>query len=143
MIYTLGYAKLTPRTLVELLDRFAIASLVDVRSSPRTRVAGFGNRQLESLLGYRYVYRGDELGGRPPGVSERGLDRLSTHQNVAIMCMEEAPGDCHRHHAIALPLARRTSVECLHIYRNELIEPTELQRAIDTDTDYDCELFDV
>jgi hypothetical protein len=119
-------------------------------------VAGFGNRQLESLLGYRYVYRGDELGGRPPGVSERGLLWLAylvrlhestshgaTHQNVAIMCMEEAPGDCHRHHAIALPLARRTSVECLHIYRNELIEPTELQRSIDTDTDYDCELFDV
>lgn len=151
MLYTIGYAKLTPALLVKTLDRFSIATLVDVRSSPRTRVAGFGNRQLETLLGPRYAYRGNELGGRPPGVSERGLLWLAhlaacneaVGDHTAIMCMEEAPGDCHRHHTISLQMVARRAADVRHIYRNELIEATELQRAIDTDTDYDCDLFEL
>lgn len=142
MIYTIGYARLTPAKLATILDLLRVGELLDTRSSPRTRVAGFGWKQLRDRFPALYEYRGDSLGGRAP-IEPTALEWLAQRSReyarpIMLMCMEESPGECHRHHAIALPLAQQ-GAEVLHIYRSEVIEPQELQRSIDADDDYDCE----
>ena len=140
-LYTIGYARLTPARLVEVMDLLGIARLIDVRSVPRTRVAGFGPKQLTTLLGARYVWEGETLGGRAP-IEERSLGLLAQRAQVSrllLMCMEEAPGECHRHHDIALPLARH-GVQGLHVYQDHVVAARALQATIDAGKDdYDCD----
>lgn len=151
MIYTIGYARLAPARLLEIATALD-AQVVDVRRSPRSRIAGYGARQLPALLGSRYVWAGDTLGGGQ--VTEAGLalvEGLARTSPVILMCLEHSPGDCHRHHDIALPLARR-GWAVRHIYEwaeddgsyaGELVEPLELQRAIDQGDAYVSAAFDV
>lgn len=132
MIYTVGYAGLAPEELLALSVRLD-APIVDVRRSPKSRMRGFGANQIRTLLGSRYVWAGENLGGGQ--VNERGLDFVRGLQSGILMCLEAAPGDCHRHHDIALPLARE-GFAITHVYGHELVCPVELQRAIDADDDY-------
>jgi uncharacterized protein (DUF488 family) len=145
-IYTIGYAKLTPVRLREIMDLLRMDFLYDCRSSPRTRVAGFGPRQLETFFGPIYQWRGRTLGGRAT-VFKETLQALSNQAwagaRIMLMCVEESPGDCHRHHTIGAPLAAMGS-NVLHVYRTEVIRAEDLQAAIDAQAEeYDCEdLFD-
>lgn len=146
-IFSIGYqGDMSPSRLAGILEQLE-ADLVDVRSRPSGRVKrGFARRDLEALLGGRYTWRGDTLGGMGAGVRPEGLDWLVERsaaaalagRAVAIMCAEEAPGECHRHHQIALPLLER-GVVVRHVYRGEVIDADELQRAIDEGDDYVCE----
>jgi hypothetical protein len=146
MLYTFGYGRSKQARLVELAEELD-AKVVDCRSSPHTRVAGFGKRQLTEALGSRYVWKGAILGGRNDGPTPEGLAwiraELSLGHNLIAMCMEHAPGDCHRHCWIGLPLAKE-GVTVRHVFENTLIEPVELQRAKDIgpDTEYDCEIVE-
>jgi hypothetical protein len=133
MIYTLGYARLKPRRLAEIATGLH-ATVIDCRSIPISRIPGFGKRQLVDLLGARYEHRGDRLGGRgattPAGIAELGRD--AQRRTLLLMCMEEAPGDCHRHITICAP----HFPEAIHIFRDELLLAADLQAAINTDSDY-------
>jgi len=106
--------------------------LVDVRSSPYSRHNPQFNREtfqraLE-LVGIEYVYAGQHLGGRPNDPScyedgrvqygliadkpwyQAGIDRLldiAQERSCAIMCAEEDPLHCHRHHLVAQTLLER------------------------------------
>lgn len=54
----------------------------------------------------------------------RGIDRLvalATEQRIAVMCSEEDPAQCHRHHLIAQTLIR-DGIEVRHIRRDGSIE---------------------
>jgi uncharacterized protein (DUF488 family) len=137
-IFTVGYRGLTPSELVGLVRQLR-AVLIDVRSVASGRVKrGFAKADLKKLLGGRYEHR-PELGGRGSGPTEETLDRLAAEKRrVVLMCACDRPGDCHRHGLIALPLASR-GVEVLHVWRDEVIEARELQRAIDDETEYECE----
>jgi len=92
-----------------------------------------GRRQLESRLGSRYEWHGDSLGGRVHGrlgPTESGLDWLLTEvadepTHTALMCLEEAPGDCHRHHLIAVPLIDR-GIDILHVYQDQIVSSYDL-----------------
>jgi hypothetical protein len=59
-----------------------------------------------------------------------GIDRLrldAERATLLLLCMEEAPGDCHRHHAICglhFPAA-------VHIFRDEQFTAKTLQDALD------------
>jgi hypothetical protein len=140
-IYTVGYSRITPADLVKLVADLQIDTVVDARSVPVTRRSGFGRRQLETLLGAKYQWRGEDLGGRPPGATTDGLAELRAANTNGlrrlIMCMEHAPADCHRHHTIGLPLARE-GVEVFHIFEDEVLEARELQRSIADDDEYSC-----
>lgn len=133
MIYTIGYQRLTADTLQAIVERLD-ARLIDCRLKPVSRKAGFGWRQLTARLGDRYIRAGDSLGGlgqtTPAGI--KWLVGQAWGPNLVLMCMEEAPGECHRHHTICGP----HFPEATHIYQDELVTAGELQRAIDTDTDY-------
>jgi uncharacterized protein (DUF488 family) len=139
-VYTIGHSNHPLDAFLALLERHGIRTLVDVRSQPYSRyVTHFNRPDLEAAIerrGLRYVYFGDELGGRPPGDEfydaeghvlygrtaqapfyRRGLDRLIEEGSLyktAIMCSEEDPTDCHRRLLIARTLAD-AGVEVVHI----------------------------
>lgn len=134
MIYTIGYQRITQGQLLHAAQALD-ATVVDVRSVPSSRKPGFSRRALETALGGRYEWHGDQLGGRP-GPTTEGLAWIERQtRSVLLLCLEEAPGDCHRHHAIGAPLAQR-GVEVRHIFRNEVFTAAELARVIDTDEEY-------
>ena len=107
---------------MELLRRHGVESVADVRTTPFSRFNPQFNRQsLERDLhpvGIRYLFLGEELGGRPDGDRfydqeghvlygrmaesprfESGLARLvegAERSRVAAMCSEENPAGCHR-----------------------------------------------
>ena len=68
-IYTIGHSNVPVRRIVELLKKYEIQVLVDVRSSPYSKhVSQFNREMLASALnqeGIDYKFAGDYLGGRP------------------------------------------------------------------------------
>lgn len=148
-IYSVGHSNQSLASFLAVLQRHGIQSLVDVRSAPYSRyVPHFNRPELEDAVerrGIRYVYLGDELGGRPPGdefydEDDRvlyyraarapfflhGLSKLIDEGGVyrtAIMCSEEDPTNCHRHLLIARVLETQ-DVRVLHI-RGDGREQTE------------------
>ena len=148
-IYSIGHSNHSLDVFLDLLKQHGIQSLVDVRSAPYSRyVPHFNRPELEDTVerrGIRYVYLGDELGGRPVGdefydeqdhvlyarvarapVFLRGLERLvdeGAEYRAAIMCSEEDPMGCHRHLLIARVLETQ-GVHVLHI-RSDDREQTE------------------
>ncbi len=141
MIYTIGYDHLKAGHLQRVIRRLGVGKLVDCRSVPTSRIPGFGRRQLESALGDKYEWR-PELGGRGAGPTKKALRELVNHENstpatpLLLMCKEEAPGDCHRHHTIAVPLLTEYGVDCVHVFQEQLIRASELQASIDQNRDY-------
>ena len=127
-IYTIGHGSREAEDLLTLLQTYGIEYLIDVRSQPFSRFhPQFSQRTLKLYLeenGIRYVFMGDELGGRPKDAPcynsegqidyekvktrdyfKKGIDRLKTAYNkdlnVAIMCSERSPAHCHRAKLIA------------------------------------------
>jgi hypothetical protein len=121
-LFTIGHSNHSIERFLELLRQAEVTAVADVRSSPFSqRYPQFNQPALEQELeksGIRYLFLGDELGGRPrdPAVYDdegrvdygrvrctswfrNGLDRLLMEldqQPVAMMCAEEDPLDCHR-----------------------------------------------
>ena len=133
-----------------LLQGHEVESVADVRTMPFSRFNPQFNRQsLERDLhasGIRYLFLGEELGGRPDGDRfydpeghvlygrmaesprfESGLARLverAERSRVAIMCSEENPSGCHRFLLVARVLHDR-GVEVVHIRGDGSTERTE------------------
>jgi uncharacterized protein (DUF488 family) len=139
-IYTIGHSNRRSDEILDLLKRYNIELLVDVRSSPYSFYVPQFNREKISLAlvesGITYWYLGDCLGGRPkdPTCYKNGklpegkanylelvnygelakrswykneIDQLIKRANehrIAIMCSEEDPNRCHRHHLITKTL---------------------------------------
>lgn len=137
-VFTVGYAKLTPTQLRKLVRDLKV-TLIDCRTYPSGRVKrGFSRADLEKLLGARYEWAGQDLGGKGGGPTTAGLKWLAKdRRRLLLLCQEHAPGECHRHQ-IALDLAKR-GVKVCHIYEEEAIDAVELQRAIDEDDGYEYE----
>lgn len=141
MIYTVGYAALTPESLGDVMASLDIHLLVDCRSVPNSRRPGFSRSVLKGRHNRHYEWAGDRLGGRGNGPTPEGLEWLtSLDNNAMLLCLETAPGECHRHHTIAVPLLTR-GIDCLHVYREEIVAASELQRSIDADDNYDWTPF--
>ena len=140
LIWSVGHSNHALPALLALLEPQEIEVVADVRSQPFSRFNPQFNRDaFRSAVvgaGLQYVFLGDELGGRPPE-SElydheghvlygelannarflTGIERLisgAQQFNVAMLCSEEAPMDCHRRLLIARVLAGR-GVEVMHI----------------------------
>jgi uncharacterized protein (DUF488 family) len=140
MILSIGYQCIAQAQLVQLAQDFN-AVVLDVRGKPVSRKAGFGHRQLQTALGSRYVWAGETLGNYAGyEVTEAGLDALEAGEragrNVILMCAEDAPGECHRHQLIAVPLLER-GIDVRHVMDSEVYLASDLQRAIDSDDEDD------
>lgn len=132
-IYTIGHSNHPIERFLELLEKYEIEVLADIRSSPFSRFSGhFSHEPLKIAIqaaGAGYLYLGKELGGKPKepefydqdghidygliAGSERfaeGIDRLlkgMEKYRIAIMCSEENPVDCHRRRLVGPVLVRR------------------------------------
>jgi uncharacterized protein (DUF488 family) len=146
-VFTIGHSNHAAEHFCGLLHRHEIDVLVDVRSRPYSQYSPQFNR--ESLqrsvvdAGRRYLFMGEELGGRPPEPDcyddkghvlystlsriprfLHGIERIEVgiqKYRVALMCSEEDPTVCHRFLLIARVLADRGIVP-LHIRGDGRIE---------------------
>lgn len=141
-IYTIGHSNHDLDTLLALLQNHGIQVVVDARSAPYSRyVPHFNKKEIENILtrkGLKYVFMGDVIGGKPSGSYysdpagktdyeklaatesfQQGLNRLIKGMNqgwvIALMCAEEDPDRCHRHHLIAQELEMKRDVPVIHI----------------------------
>ena len=128
LIYTIGYQRLTSRRLEKIVGDLD-AILVDCRYRPFSQRLEFSGDRLAEQFGARYQQRGHELGGHGHTTVD-GIDRLrldAERATLLLLCMEEAPGDCHRHHAICGP----HFPAAVHIFRDEQFTAKTLQDALD------------
>lgn len=153
-IFTIGHSNYDVETFLALLRQHRLETLVDVRSAPYSRYAPhFSRRALSAFLdgaGIRYVWAGSALGGRPDdptcyrdgvvrkgNVDYRAMARQEWYRQglrqlmenaaagpVVVMCSEEDPRRCHRHHLIEHSL-RVHGVSVLHIRRDGILETIE------------------
>ena len=141
---------------VGLLRKFRIQVVVDVRTSPFSRFnPQFDRQHFRRELGesgIRYLFMGEELGGKPVGerfydpdgrvlygrlaessLFEDGLQRLTegaTRFRVAMMCSEEDPSRCHRFLLITRVLLDR-GVDVTHIRGDGTAKSTEELSTLD------------
>lgn len=140
-LLTFGYGSRSEEETFALLVGYGIEYVIDVRSSPWSRYRPeFSRDHLVLSLrdhGIRYLFMGNELGGRPddpacydddgrvdygacarrPAFRE-GILRLRNAwedgHSVALMCSEGRPEDCHRTKLVAAALIE-VGVEIRHI----------------------------
>jgi uncharacterized protein (DUF488 family) len=139
-IYTIGYQHLGPpagrlQDIVDALD----AILIDCRVKPVSRISGYYKNRLTAQFGERYDWRGNHLGGRgcTTAFGITALRATAAKRNVILMCMEEAPGDCHRHHAICAP----HFPDAVHLFRDEMFTAAALEASLSAGEDAEYELI--
>ena len=134
-IYTLGTSNRSLEEFLELLERFKIRQVFDVRSFPQSkRFPHFSREALKRALeeaGFSYHWLGKELGGYRQGGYEaylkteafreglRKLASFATKAPGAIVCAERFPWRCHRRF-ISLAL-EELGFEVIHIIEKERI----------------------
>lgn len=122
-IYTIGHSVYDPKDFINLLRKFDINCIVDVRSTPYSKFnPTFNLENIKRMLieaGIYYISMGKELGARRDDKSlyhksgyldfekvrkdklfHQGIDRvkdgISRDYKIALMCTEKDPFDCHR-----------------------------------------------
>lgn len=141
IIHTIGHGRHPFAYFLELLQKYEIEFLCDVRSVARSRWPQFNGLVLAELLrengiGYEHL---PETGGKmkvKPEELARGIDRIieiASDVRTVIMCSESQPitqhkvprANCHRVGMLA-PLLRAKGVKVIHILPNgERIEIDE------------------
>ncbi len=165
-LYTIGHSNHELEAFVALLRQHGIQVLADVRSQPYSAYTSHFNREaLQSAVvsaGLKYVFMGDQLGGRPNGeqfydpaghvlyyrVADSpnfldGIQRLLKgiqDYRVAIMCSEEDPGICHRFLLVTRVL-EECGVEIRHIRGDGTMESESTVCANSKDTRHQPVLF--
>lgn len=149
-VYTIGYGARSIEAFIDVLQANEIVYLVDIRSVAYSRFKPeFSKEALESRLtahGIRYVYMGDQLGGRPDDPTcyvdgkvdyervkqkapyQTGIERLqralARGVRFAIMCSECKPETCHRSKLIGESLLA-LEIPVLHIDENDALVDQE------------------
>lgn len=121
-ILTVGHSNHSLEHFLSLLKLHSVDVLVDTRSHPYSNFAPqYDQKELRKALsnaGFKYVNLGKELGGRPKGnqfydsgghvlygkvagteqfkVGIARLERGVRKYNIALLCAEENPANCHR-----------------------------------------------
>lgn len=150
-LFTIGHSNLEPPVFLETLEKCEVSILADVRSRPRSfRFPQFNQDALAETLsssGIKYLFLGEELGGRPEDPKayradglvdyrarrksrgfQMGLERILSEledRSVALMCAEEEPLTCHRFLMIC-PEFVAAGLQPQHIRRGSTIE-TQVQ----------------
>jgi uncharacterized protein (DUF488 family) len=142
-IYTIGYGNIPFEALVNLLKKYEIAILADIRSRPYSKHRPeYRKKILEGLIakaGMEYLYLGDKLGGMPgnrkildihgnvnyelraqdpdylEGINQ--IIELSRKLDICLICAEADPQRCHRSLLVSETLWKYET-ESLHILHN-------------------------
>ena len=142
MLFTIGHSNHCLVLFVELLHRYDISAVADVRSAPYSRyVVHFNKGEIEQTLrskGIQYLFMGNAIGGKPSDRSlyapdgavrydavarlatfQAGLDRLqkglADGWRIGLLCAEEDPAKCHRHLLIAKEMEKERKIPVWHI----------------------------
>jgi len=163
-IWTIGHSNHSFETLARLLAQQRIEFVADVRSYPYSRFAPHFNREdLQPALseqGVRYVFLGEELGGRPSvdehyddeghalyGPMSReprfreAIDRLLTgadEHRIALLCSEREPETCHRRLLVGKVMTER-GAELRHILADGSVK---VEKDVVLDTTEQSSLFE-
>ena len=122
-IYTIGHSTNTLESFINLLDKYKINCVIDVRGIPFSKYASQYNREnikyTLNNLGIHYIYMGDVLGARrkePELYSKEGyldfekvqkdsiflngvnrvIEGIAKGYIITFMCAEKEPLSCHR-----------------------------------------------
>ncbi|UTW44640.1 DUF488 domain-containing protein [bacterium SCSIO 12696] len=141
-LYSIGYATKPLDTFLEQLAANRIAAVADVRSVPYSkRFYDYHREALQATLrarGIYYIYMGEELGPRSKddnhydncgqvqfdrlmtsALFQKGIERLqnglSKGLNIALLCAEKDPAECHRSLLVGYYLKSRLALEVTHI----------------------------
>tara|TARA_R110000868_G_scaffold14680_1_gene68051 strand:+ start:1859 stop:2413 length:555 start_codon:yes stop_codon:yes gene_type:complete len=147
-IYSIGHGNKEIESFISELQSFGIGYLLDIRSKPYSKWSPqFNQAQLEIELNknnIKYVFVGDTLGGLPSDRScydhngkvvydlikekdffKQGLNRLTTANekkvNLAIMCSESKPEECHRSKLIGQELLKQ-NISIKHIVSSKRVK---------------------
>lgn len=145
-IFTIGHSNHLFSAFLELIQQQDITMVVDVRSSPYSKYSPHFNRKpfKKALEGHqiKYVYLGNMIGGKPPDKKFYHEDKLVYHRleaddkyqkglkellkltednKIVLMCSEEDPNRCHRHHLISQSLLKK-GFNIIHIRGDGTLE---------------------
>lgn len=153
IVFTVGHSTHDIKYFIELLNKYSVNCLIDVRSSPYSRIAPqFNKDALNSILKSNkilYAHFEKEFGARHTKPSllddgkvdfdkvrdtvefKQGVQRLEKslelEYRVALMCAEANPFDCHRFSMISYQLVKE-GFQVRHILQNgELVDNSELE----------------
>lgn len=158
MLYSVGHSNHEQDQFCDLLRKYEIQVLVDVRTQPYSRYTSqFNREELKAALTackIRYLFMGEQLGGRPEGEQyydvegkvlyhaiadadffRAGVDRLrkgGQQYRVAMMCSEEDPVVCHRYLLISRVLTE-LGEQVWHIRGDGSVETEAQVRAANGD----------
>jgi len=139
-VFSVGYGNRKVDNFIQVLKKYQVNYLIDVRSIPASKYNPDYNRPiLENYLmnsGVKYVFMGELLGGRPNDNScyvdgkvdylklrekdffKDGIKRIKTayekNIKIALMCSEIRPQDCHRTKLIGKELINE-GINLVHI----------------------------
>ncbi|MDM3870763.1 DUF488 domain-containing protein [Porticoccus sp. W117] len=148
-LYSIGYATKPVDTFIKQLANYRIGAIADVRSVPYSkRFHQYHRETLKGILkshGIHYVYLGDELGPRSKDdnhynecgqvqfdrlmnsdLFHQGIERLQNglakDMNIALLCAEKDPAQCHRSLLVGYYLRRKLNMELAHIHHDGELE---------------------
>ena len=156
-VLTIGHSTHAIEAFIALLRKHRATAVADVRSAPYSRFNSQFNREpfseaLESA-GIRYVWLGNELGGRTEDSAcyedgrirydrvaatesfKSGLARVvhgTAKHRIALVCAEKEPLDCHRTLLVSRALDEQ-GVDVAHIHADGRLEPHDeaMDRLLD------------
>lgn len=154
-IFTIGHSTQSQKDFLALIKKNHIDVVIDVRSTPYSRIAPQFNREdLKIFLKENHViygYMGDVLGARytdPTVLTEdgqvdfskvallpsfnQGINRLfkgMPNYRIALMCSEQDPLTCHRFGLISKVLTDK-GVEVYHITPVGLVSEKDLEEKL-------------
>jgi len=148
-LYTVGHSNSTLEKLLSLLQLAGVDCIIDVRSTPASAYSPHFNKEsLQRFLkanGILYGHFGEEFGARRTDsiidgqvnfakavtteAFQRGVERirngLSKGYNIAFMCSEAKPLECHRFSMISRYFVDN-GYNVKHILHNETIAPHQV-----------------
>jgi uncharacterized protein (DUF488 family) len=150
-VYTIGHSNYSTKYFLSLLKKHGITCIVDVRSVPFSKYTPQYNKDdLKKFLHESriyYIFMGEELGARrsdkllysgdgnldfdkvsKTSLFQTGIDRIKSGidkgYNIAIMCTEKDPIECHRNILVARGLYRQ-NIEIYNILESGKVETQE------------------
>lgn len=154
-IYTIGHSTQKTEKFIKILKENKIELLIDVRSSPYSKyTSNFNKKELQEIItenNILYKYLGQKIGGKPSNKEyyykngeinyiklsktskfKEGIEsiiKLSKKYNIVLMCSEENPYLCHRHHLISQKLQEK-GFTIIHIRKNGKLEKIDYQQKL-------------
>ncbi len=153
-IYTVGYGLKQIEEFVEVLKKYNIQYLIDVRSRPYSKYKPeFSKEHLKNYISkhaINYLFWGKDIGGQPDDrecytedgiviyskiekkisyilAIEKLILNIKNGLNICLLCSEEYPEKCHRSKLIGETLSK-SGISILHILdKNNFVEHKELR----------------